>query len=483
MTTKQIRDFDTMFGKMKGRGMRIRQPADGGTKRTYSLEEITSIIESGSSKEMSRLSRHFYLTNGLYRRIILYFSTMLLYEVMLSPKFTEKVPDKDAFLSNFYKALRFVDDMSIPKELVRIFTIMLIDGSYSGLIRPSSSGSILFADLPADYCRTRFRSPNDNQILEFNVRYFSSIQRDQKDILDTYPSSIVNFYKRYRAGKEKSPWYLCAEDEGVIFSCSLDGNATSSAPPFFIQIIPAITRLREYQDTDLEIAKEELSKLIINRIPLDSQNELAFEPEEIRATHEGIANMLKDNPHVDVITTFCDTTVASLGSHSEAVRNDLDNISKLVYNEAGVTKQIFNNDSALSIKLSVANDLSLVMSLLRPLQRWITWIINEKFTKNKPFSYEFVLLPVSYYNREEIYNLYIKGAQYGYSKFLAGSALGIKQSDLMALVTVENDFLDLGGRMVPLQSSHTTSGKDGAGAPKKDLDELTPKSIENRESE
>ena len=299
----------------------------------------------------------------------------------------------------------------------------------------------------------------------------------------SFPDSIVDYYNRYIDGKETSSWYICPEEEGVFFTCSLDGNAgTGFAPPFFIQIIPAIARLREYQDADLEIAKEELSKLIISKIPLDKDNELAFETEEIQATHNGIAEMLRDNPHVDVITTFCDTEVASLGSHSEAVRRDLDNISKLVYNEAGVTKQVFNNDSAMSIKLSVANDLSLVMSLLRPFQHWVAWLVNEKFTKSEIFSYEFALLPISYYNREDIYDLYIKGAQYGYSKFLTGSALGIKQSDLMALVTVENDFLDLGNRMLPLRSSHTTSGKE-IGAPTKSLEDLSQKSIDNRESE
>lgn len=482
-----MKDFEAMFAKMKrtrgGSGSYLRVERNYRyAGREYSLEEIINIVNSGSVSQMAKLSRHFFQTNGLYRRIVLYFSTMLLYESILSPRFDNRgVPEKKVFLPNFQQALRFMDDMSIPKELVRIFTTMLVDGSYAGLVQMGKK--LMFADLPMEYCRSRFRSPNDNQILEFNVQYFSSIQRYQDEVISSFPDTIINYYERFKAGKETSPWYICSEDEGVFFTCSLDGNAgTVSAPPFFAQIIPAIARLKEYQDADLEIAKEELSKLVISKIPLDKDNELAFEPEEIQATHNGIAEMLRDNPHVDVITTFCDTEVASLGSHSEAVRRDLDNISKLVYNEAGVTKQVFNNDSAMAIKLSVANDLSLVMSLLRPFQHWVTWLINDKFTKNEIFSYEFALLPISYYNREDIYNLYVKGAQYGYSKFLAGSALGIKQSDLMALVTIENDFLDLGNRMIPLRSSHTTSGKE-TGAPKKDLEDLSQKSIDNRESE
>ena len=58
--------------------------------------------------------------------------------------------------------------------------------------------------------------------------------------------------------------------------------------------------------------------------------------------------------------------------------------------------------------------------------------------------------------------LYIRGAQFGYSKMYAGAALGIKQSNLMGLVEFENDVLGLTEKLVPLQSSHTQSlQKDG----------------------
>ena len=90
-------------------------------------------------------------------------------------------------------------------------------------------------------------------------------------------------------------------------------------------------------------------------------------------------------------------------------------------------------------------------------------------------------------------NLYIKGAQYGYSKFYAGAALGIKQSDLISLTMVENDFLDLDAKMIPLQSSHTTANsvtanraqnneENKSGGQEKELTDLSEKTVENKES-
>jgi hypothetical protein len=54
---------------------------------------------------------------------------------------------------------------------------------------------------------------------------------------------------------------------------------------------------------------------------------------------------------------------------------------------------------------------------------------------------------------------YIQGAQYGFSKIVPQVALGVKQRYIESLNMFENDVLDLDAKLVPLQSSHTMSGK------------------------
>ena len=58
--------------------------------------------------------------------------------------------------------------------------------------------------------------------------------------------------------------------------------------------------------------------------------------------------------------------------------------------------------------------------------------------------------------------MYFQGAQYGYSKMRAGVASGIKQLAQLSLMTFENDFLKMTEKMIPLQSSYTTSGTPGS---------------------
>ena len=116
---------------------------------------------------------------------------------------------------------------------------------------------------------------------------------------------------------------------------------------------------------------------------------------------------------------------------------------------------------------------------------FLSYHSNRKFV-DKKFFLEVTILPITHYNREKIFELYLKGAQYGYSKIMTGVAAGIKQSNLLNLNTLENDYLDLASKMVPLQSSHTTSGKDieaeEGGAPKKDGMEKSDKTRQNEES-
>ena len=59
-------------------------------------------------------------------------------------------------------------------------------------------------------------------------------------------------------------------------------------------------------------------------------------------------------------------------------------------------------------------------------------------------------------------DLYLKGAQYGYSKIFTAVAQGIKQSEISDIIYLENDLLDLDTKMVPLQSSHTLGNSENS---------------------
>ena len=218
---------------------------------------------------------------------------------------------------------------------------------------------------------------------------------------------------------------------------------------------------------------------------MNDDGELLFTLDEALELHRAILNMLKNNPDVDVLTTFCDTKMLDVQDKSQANRDNLEKIERSVYNEAGVSKNLFAADGSIALEYSVTNDTALALNMAKIFEPFINTILNKKFSTKNVF-FIVTILPITHYNRKEMFDLYLQGAQYGYSKLLAGVASGIKQSNLLDLITLENDYLELSSRMIPLQSSHTTSGKDiseeEGGAPKKTGSDKSDKTRQNEES-
>ena len=64
--------------------------------------------------------------------------------------------------------------------------------------------------------------------------------------------------------------------------------------------------------------------------------------------------------------------------------------------------------------------MSLVLAISEQFVNWLTYQTNLKYGDNSKYYFEVNLLPISHYNREEMLDIYLKTAQYGYSKILGG---------------------------------------------------------------
>jgi hypothetical protein len=105
----------------------------------------------------------------------------------------------------------------------------------------------------------------------------------------------------------------------------------------------------------------------------------------------------------------------------------------------------------------IKKDETLMTAYLNIYEAWCKFVLNEYFSRNG-LTFDFEILPTTVFNRNDLQQAYFRGAQYGYSKMFAGVAMGIKQRDQLSLMNFENDFLEMSVKMVPLQSSYTTSG-------------------------
>lgn len=375
---------------------------------------------------------------------------------MVIPVYQEGRGSKAQILKAFYAACDFVDKLDVPNTFSHITIEWLKTGIYNGILRKDGDKYII-QDLPLEYCRTRFKDFHNLNILEFNLNYFERIHDEElrAEALLTFPDIVQKAYRQWKKKiKGVTEWVeLPASAGGVCFGFM--GDLT----PLLIASIPELKVLDDATKREEKRDENELYKLLIQKMPIDSKGELVFQLEEVADIHASVANMLKDIDTVDVLTTFGDTSLESL-QESSAASQSADRIEKYkknAWDALGRSEILFNAEGSSSLAYTIKKDETLMIAYLNVYETWIKFHLNDMFSR-KDVTFDFEILPTTVFNRQDLQTSYFRGAQYGYSKMFAGVAMGIKQMDQLSLMNFENEFLEMSLKMVPLQSSYTTSG-------------------------
>lgn len=434
-------------------GMRQSDPV---RDREFELDEIERIIREGDLETLRELSRYYYRTNGEYRNNIDFLARLFLYDTMVIPVFEEGKGSKAQIMKAFYSACNFVDHLDLPNTLMRITTEWLKVGIYNGILRKDGEKAVIH-DLPLQYCRTRYKDFNNLNILEFNLHYFDKFLDPQLklEMVSTFPDVVQEAYKKWvESNYSIDPWVMLPASAGGICFC-FAGDQT----PFLIASIPDLKQLKDAVKREEKRDENELYKLLIQRMPVTSDGELVFQLDEVADIHSSVASMLSDIDTVDVLTTFGDTTLESLQETSAATQSAdrIEKYKKNAYDALGRSSIIFNADGSSTLAYSIKKDEAIMQSFLTMYETWIKFLLNDEFAR-KGLTFDFEILPTTVFNRKDLQSAYFSGAQYGYSKMYAGVAMGIKQMEQLSLMNFENDFLEMSSKMIPLQSSYTTSG-------------------------
>lgn len=448
--------------------------------REYTREEVEEIINRGSIEAQQNLSRQFFERDNLYKRIIIYYATILKYVGILIPNPIAGTDLSTPYVFKKYTAaLDYIEKFFLPELLTQISLRALISGCYYGVIQAISKTDFVLLDLPAEYCRSNFRDLHGNDIVEFRVDYFESIVDEdvRKQALKVYPKVIADHYRRWKKGQVKTLWVKIPTDVGFCFPFFDDCR------PLFLDVIPAVMDYDVAVDVNKERDLEEIRKIIVQKIPHLADGALLFEPEEALEMHAGAVGMMKGNKNISVLTTYADVDAVVSKTSSEASTNALEKSLQNVYSKANASQQIFAPTGTQALSTSITNDMSLMMILAHKYSRFLTFIINFLFS-NTNVSFKYEILPVSWYNVSDYIKDTLKLAQSGYSFLLPAIAAGVSQRDLINLKNLENDALKLEEILIPLASSYTQSGngEGEVGRPKLSTEEKSPKTLQNEES-
>lgn len=454
-----------------------------GVNRDFTLDEIEEIIRSGDISAIRELSRYYYRTNGRYRNTIDTLAALPLYDTLVTPIYEVGKGSKTQITKAFYNACQFIDNLDIKNTLTRITREWLKTGIYYGILQEMGN-KVVVQDLPIEYCRTRYKDFNNLNILEFNINYFITAYTDEKlreAAVLNFPEIIQRAWREWKAHKLQDTWVMVPASAGGITFCFSEDQT-----PLLITAIPELAKLKDAIGREEKRDENELYKLLIHKMPIDSNGHLVFELDEIAEIHAGIANMLRDLDTVDVLTTLGDAELQNLQDSSAATQsnNRLEKYSNNAWNSLGNSALLYNADNSSSLAYVMKRLMSIMRMYLNMYDTWIKFLINSRFSRTG-LTFDFEILPTSEFNLKDYIGYYLQQAQFGYPRMRVGAALGVKQRTLVSALDFENEFLKLGDKMIPLSSSYTQSGNENSekknnSSEKNSNEQSQPKDITNK---
>ncbi|MWV44962.1 hypothetical protein GRF59_15170 [Paenibacillus sp. HJL G12] len=452
---------------------------------TFSKEDIKKYLKDKSNsenqKKLREISKQLYYTSSQYRRLINYYATLynLDYVIEGFGSNPEKI-DPAKYKNLYIKNVDYVERMNIKNEFTKARLITYRDGVFFGYARVSKDGFYI-QELNPDYCRLSFIDATTG-LLGYSFD-FSTINSTNK--IESYPDEFQRIYndlQNKKGNKDKivrieSPFAICLKANSDIYSI----------PPF-VSLFEGLLDIADFKA--LNKNNEEIGnyKLLFQKIPMrtdkDAQiNSFLIDKDFAQVFHDNIEENLP--PQVGLMTSPMDIQAINFDRDS-IDKNKVGQATSQYWNEAGVSELLFssNSNSSAALKSSIIADESDSSILIKDIERWI----NEhlKATQTGAYKFRVRILETTRHNKDAYLDSRLKAAQFGMPvKNEIIAVMGSQPSSMYLNTYLENEVLELPLKLVPLQSSHTTSGDPNKknGAPTKNETDLTDKGLQTKDLE
>lgn len=433
----------------------------------YSKEQIIGFLDNPQKSEvhLRRLSQYLYVASPNYKRLIQYFAGMLRFDYIVEPYDlnTEKV-DMSSFKKQYLSTLKQLEIMNIPHEFTKILKHAFKDDVFYGY-EHTTDDSYFIQRLEPDYCK--ISSIEDGVYnFAFDFSYFKKDEEVQK-----YPQEFITKYNKYKVDRVLHRWQELESKNTICFK--VNEELDYPIPPFGA-VFESLFDIDENKRMRKVKNKIDNYMILTQKIPIDEKsnepNKFQIDLDTAIAFHNKATQSLPEE--VGLVTSPMAIEAIKL----ERKNKDNDNVAEAerdYYNAAGVSQVLFNADKVTSSGLtkSVITDEQIAFLCLQQFERWV----NRKLkNSNKKFKFRVKFLKTTHFNVDTVRDGLLKSAQYGLPvKSALAATLDLTPSSFANMIFLENDILGLHEKLIPLASSHTTSGKEGAGAPKKKEEALS----------
>lgn len=441
----------------------------------YTKDQITTFLQNpySNQKNLRNAAIYIYGASSHFRRLIQYFTGLTDLSYVLSPHKIDTSTVKPATIGKQYrKTLNMLSAMDIKNQFPKIITVCLREDTFYGTMWVTND-NITIQQLPSDYCDIAVVEGNVLNV-SFDFSYFDS----NSEYLALYPPEFEKKYKLYQNDRTKMKWQELDSPNSFAVKCNTD-ILNCSIPPF-AGMFREVYDLEDYKQ--LKMTKTELENyaMLVMKLGINSDGEWEMDLDKAKEFYRNLDNVLPEE--VGAVLSPMEINKISFDRSTAGDSDTIAEAEQNLFTAAGVSTLLFNNDKASSnaLLLSIKADQAITYGIVKSLEGVVNRFI-QSYSHGKNFKVTF--LDCSPYNRKEIGEQYLKAAQYGLptiSYYCASQ--GVSQAEMDCMNFLEDSVLDLKSRFKPLMSSATMSSDD-AGAPQKDIGELSDSGEQSRETE
>ena len=423
-----------------------------------------------SSEEILReISRFYYAVSPHYRRAIIMLATLLTNNYVIRPITDVRKVDKqqfeDQYIDYAMKCNRFKFKDINPQIMIRV----LVDGVYYGLMIEDKR-SFFLKPLQHKYCKLA-AVENGVWRFAFDLSYFDT--KKTLMLLPSYGREFERAYIEYKGdgtdnnkGDKTKRWFIPKNQICVKF----DEEYPFIMPPL-AGAFKAIIDLETYEEIQKDGAILDNYKLINYTVETDSDGNPALSFEQISKYYNQIAGAVPEG--IGIAVNPFKAEGITLKDTSNTAKDYTEDATKALFNNIGTSPLLFGigaNPTYKVIELSLMVDASMMMKVLRQIER----VFNVKYQREQSIHdsilFEICFLEQYSFNKDEVANRLQKAGMYGLpSKLLYAAALGQEPIDAYTASYLENDVLGCGTVIYnrPLISSNTLSNGE-VGRPETD---------------
>ena len=413
-------------------------------------------------KQLLDLSLNMYISVSQYQALIKYFYDMPYLTPYVLPIKTGE--GKTKIKSDWEKVCYEIEKMNVPLEFRKALSNTILNGVFYGY-EIEEVDSYTIKHLDPRYCRV-YGNSDGCWLFEFDFSYFDSRRRQdtQELLIDSYPPEFKELYKKYQENRGKNRWQRLNPDKEICLRYFPELNTPYVDFPPYANLFSDIMDLQDYKS--INKAKNEMSNYQFMALEMETNGK------------DGEMNKFTVNPdmvseYYDFLTQACGDFITPFISPVKVTpitfQNSNDNLTSLeeaeksFWNASTVSNTMMGTGirTGSGLKYSTLVDQNRIKNLFEQ----IASILSRKckrldgINKNNIFK---VKLPfLTEFNKDEVINQSLQLAQYGIVSRLELFAMqGHSPSEVLGILTLENDILDLVNKLTPLQSSFTTAGED-----------------------